>query len=80
LNSKSKAEIAAEWAAHHVPQHPVAICRDFTPKPKPAEFWCAHCGWRGLLHDDQVARDAVAAELARLAEAEAARIAREGAR
>jgi hypothetical protein len=58
----------AARAARHVPNHPVPLCRDFTPKPPPAEFWCATCGWNEPLHDDETLRLAIDAELDRLGE------------
>lgn len=57
---------AAE-AARDVPCNPHPLCRDFTPKPEPAEFWCATCGWNEPMHDDEEKRAAIAAELEHLA-------------
>lgn len=59
---------AADRAARWVPEHPKELCRDFAPNTSPAaEFWCVTCGWNRPLHDDETARQAIAAELARLA-------------
>ena len=60
-------DTATERAARWVPEHPQALCRNFEPKPEPAEFWCVTCGWNSPLHGDENAREAIAAELARLA-------------
>jgi hypothetical protein len=57
---------AAAWIAFHVPANPRPLCRDFTPKPAPAAFWCAGCGWNEPLHDDKEIRSAIAAELRRM--------------
>lgn len=46
-------------AARHVPQNPNELCRDFTPKPEPAEFWCANCRWNEAMHADEAARTAI---------------------
>ena len=53
-------------AERNVPQNPRPLCRDFTPQPEPAEFWCATCGWNRPMHNDERERAAIAAELARL--------------
>jgi hypothetical protein len=53
-------------AARNVPNNPRPLCRGFTPKPEPAAFWCATCGWNQPMHDDETERAAIAAELARL--------------
>lgn len=66
MNADTKAQLAAERAARWVPEHPKALCREFLPQPIPAEFWCRNCGWNRPLHDDEIARKAIAAELARL--------------
>lgn len=58
---------AAERASRNVPANPRPLCRDFTAKPSPAEFWCATCGWNEPMHDDEVSRTAIATELDRLA-------------
>lgn len=57
---------AAERAARNVPNNPHPLCRDFTPKPSPAEFWCATCRWNEPMHSDEIVREAIAAELKRL--------------
>ena len=54
---------AAASAARHVPHNPRELCRDFTPKPEPSEFWCANCGWNQPMHDDETQRTAIANEL-----------------
>jgi hypothetical protein len=56
----------AGWVAYHAANHPVPICLDFIPKPGPAAFWCATCGWNKPLHSDEEYRAAIAAELERL--------------
>lgn len=61
---------ANERAARWVPENPHALCLDFTPKPSPAAFWCANCGWNQPLHYDEFARLAIATELGKLADAE----------
>ena len=53
-------------AARTVPNNPNPLCRDFTPQPEPAEFWCANCRWNEPMHDSEEARAAIAAELDRL--------------
>ena len=58
--------------ARHVPANPRPLCQVFAPNSEPAEFWCATCRWNKALHDDEAARAAIAAELARL-DAEAVR-------
>jgi hypothetical protein len=57
----------AARAARNVPNNPNPLCRDFTPKSAPSEFWCANCRWNEPMHADESARTAIAAELARLA-------------
>lgn len=49
-----------------VPKHPVPLCEEFVAQPAPAQWWCATCGWHLRLHDDDTAREAIAAELARI--------------
>lgn len=56
----------AARAAYWVPNNPRPLCRDFTPKPAPAAFWCTTCGWNEPMHADENARSAIAAELKRL--------------
>jgi hypothetical protein len=58
--------ITAEQAARWTREHPRELCRDFTPKPEPSEFWCATCGWNEPMHADETTRAAIAAELDRL--------------
>jgi hypothetical protein len=53
-------------AARNVPHNPHPLCRDFTPKPEPAEFWCSTCNWNRPMHDDETERTAIANELAYL--------------
>lgn len=50
-------------AARNVPQNPNPLCRDFQPKPEPAEFWCANCRWNKPMHDDEARRTAIAKAL-----------------
>lgn len=50
-------------AARNVPQNPNPLCRDFTPQPKPAEFWCANCHWNEPMHIDEDRRAAIAEAL-----------------
>ncbi|MFE4420365.1 hypothetical protein [Streptomyces sp. NPDC056817] len=50
-------------AARYVPQNSRPLCRDFQPKPEPAEFWCATCGWNEPMHDDEDRRTAIAEAL-----------------
>lgn len=50
-------------AARNVPQNPNPLCRDFQPKPEPAAFWCATCGWNKPMHDDEARRSAIAEAL-----------------
>ncbi|MEU8829398.1 hypothetical protein [Streptomyces sp900116325] len=57
----------AARAARNVPSNPNPLCRDFTPKPAPSEFWCANCRWNEPMHADENARAAIAVELAHLA-------------
>lgn len=57
----------AARAERNVPNHPHPLCRDFTPKPSPAEFWCLTCGWNRPMHADEDKRTAIAAELRRMA-------------
>ena len=57
---------AAERAARNVPQNPNPLCRDFQQQPEPAAFWCANCHWNEPMHDDEIKREAIAAELDRL--------------
>ena len=52
--------------ARHVPANPRPLCRDFTPNSEPSAFWCGTCRWNEVLHDDEAARTAIAAELDRL--------------
>jgi hypothetical protein len=61
----------AARAARNVPNNPNPLCRDFTPKAAPSEFWCANCRWNESMHADENARAAIAAELARRAAAAA---------
>lgn len=56
-------EKAAASAARNVPNNPRELCRDFTAKPEPSEYWCANCGWNRPMHDDDVKRAAIANEL-----------------
>lgn len=53
-------------AERNVPHNPHPLCRDFTPKPEPAAFWCATCGWNEPMHNNERTRTAIANELARL--------------
>lgn len=53
----------AARAAREVPNNPRPICRDFTPKPEPSEFWCATCGWNKPMHADEDYRTAIAEAL-----------------
>ena len=55
---------AREYATRWVPQHPVALCNNFTPNAAPAEFWCRRCGWNRVIHTDEITRAAISAELA----------------
>ncbi|MEU1663651.1 hypothetical protein ABZ547_08545 [Streptomyces sparsogenes] len=50
-------------AARHVPNNPRPLCRDFQPKPEPAEFWCANCRWNKPMHDNEDQRTAIAEAL-----------------
>jgi hypothetical protein len=59
-------EQAAKDAARYVPQNPRPLCRDFVEQPEPSAFWCGGCHWNRPMHDDEVARSAIARELARL--------------
>lgn len=54
-------------AARWVPHNPRALCRDFTPKTAPSEFWCSTCSWNKPMHGDETTRTAIANELAYLA-------------
>jgi len=63
----TKFESPAKGVARWVPNNPHPLCRDFTPKPAPAAFWCATCGWNEPMHDDETLRLAIAAELDRMA-------------
>lgn len=63
----STVEQAAEHAARNVPDNPRPLCRDFTEQPEPSAFWCGTCHWNRPMHDDEVARTAIAAELERIA-------------
>ena len=56
----------AARAARTVPQNPNPLCRDFTPQPEPAEFWCANCRWNEPMHADENERAAIAEALDRL--------------
>lgn len=60
--SISPAARAARW----VPENPHPLCRDFTPKPPPSAFWCAHCNWNEPMHADETTRAAIADELRRI--------------
>lgn len=60
---------AAAAAARNVPNNPHPLCRDFQQQPEPATFWCGRCHWNEPMHDDEIARAAIAAELDRLAAA-----------
>ncbi|XCM28908.1 hypothetical protein ABXI76_05485 [Streptomyces parvus] len=51
----------AARAARTVPQNPNPLCRDFTPQPEPAEFWCANCRWNKPMHGSEEERAAIAA-------------------
>jgi hypothetical protein len=68
----TKFEGSAEGVARWVPNNPRPLCRDFTPKPAPAAFWCVTCGWNEPMHDDEALRLAIAAELDRMANGEPA--------
>jgi hypothetical protein len=57
-------EAAAE---RNVPRNPHPLCRDFVPMDPPSSFWCAMCKWNRPMHDDEAHREAIAAELVRLA-------------
>lgn len=50
-------------AARNVPNNPNPLCRDFQPKPEPAEFWCANCRWNKPMHADEAKRTAIAEAL-----------------
>lgn len=56
-------------AARNVPNNPRPLCRDFTPKPEPAEFWCTNCGWNKPMHNEEDRRAAIAEALKCLPEA-----------
>lgn len=60
----------AAQAARNVPKNPHPLCRDFQPKPEPAEFWCVNCGWNEPMHGDETKREAITVELARLTDNE----------
>jgi hypothetical protein len=60
----------ADRYAYWLTKHPQQVCDTFTARPAPAEWWCAGCGWSKPLHGDDTARQAIAAELARLARIE----------
>ena len=70
---------ATEAAARNVPRNPRPLCRDFQRQPDPAAFWCATCHWNEPMHDDEIARAAIAAELERLAAAAVSAVAETGA-
>lgn len=63
---------AAARAARDVPINPRELCTTFTPNRPPAKFWCATCGWNEPMHDGDIYRTAVAAELQRLSAARTA--------
>lgn len=50
-------------AARWVPQNPNPLCPTFQPKPDPAAFWCASCGWSEPMHVDEQHRVAIAEAL-----------------
>jgi len=50
-------------AARNVPRNPNPLCRDFTPKPAPSEFWCVNCRWNEPMHANEAARTAIAEAL-----------------
>ena len=54
-------------AARNVPHNPQPLCRDFVEQPEPSAFWCGRCSWNRPMHDDDVARTAIADALALLA-------------
>lgn len=56
----------AAAAERNVPRNPRPLCRDFVPSPAPAAFWCATCHWNEPMHDSEVQREAIAAELLHL--------------
>lgn len=60
-------------AARNVPRNPNPLCRDFQPKPEPAEYWCANCRWNKPMHDNETARAAIAEALKCLPETEVTR-------
>jgi hypothetical protein len=57
---------AAESAARNVPNNPNPLCRDFQAQPEPSAFWCGNCHWNRPMHDDEIAREAIAEALDRL--------------
>jgi len=54
----------AACAARNVPNNPQPLCRDFTPQPAPAEFWCETCHWNEPMHASEAQRAAIAEALA----------------
>jgi hypothetical protein len=64
-----RARRAREAAARNVPNNPHPLCRDFVEQPEPSEFWCGRCHWNRPMHDDEIEREAIAAELERFAAA-----------
>jgi len=71
---------AAEAAARNVPRNRRPLCRDFQQQPEPSAFWCAACHWNKPMHDDEIVRAAIAAELERLNAAAVAAVAETGQR
>lgn len=50
-------------AARMVPRNPNPLCRDFVPRPTPADFWCATCRWNRPMHRSEEKRAAIAEAL-----------------
>ncbi|ONK09485.1 hypothetical protein [Streptomyces sp. MP131-18] len=68
-----RAARAAEAAARNVPNNPRPLCTSFVEQPEPSAFWCGRCHWNRPMHDSDVERAAIAAELERLTAAGGAR-------
>lgn len=62
----AKGNTPADSAVRWVSNNPRPLCRDFTPKPAPAAFWCATCGWNEPMHGDETIRQAIAEALDRM--------------
>jgi hypothetical protein len=56
-------------AERNVYRNPRPLCREFVEQESPAEYWCATCHWNRPMHRSEEHREAIAAELLRLATA-----------